>query len=76
MCLICLMKSKILTVSKLDLGKYCNTIVYLIYFEDTKCNQSKHRFYQNNKKVKPVYKGHSTEPENLSIMSSCPLYTG
>jgi len=25
---------------------------------------------------KPVYKGHSMEPENVPFMSSCPLYTG
>jgi hypothetical protein len=24
--------------------------------------------------VKPVYKGHSREPENVPFMSSCPLY--
>jgi hypothetical protein len=26
--------------------------------------------------VKPVHKGHSMEPENVAIMSSCPIYTG
>ena len=26
--------------------------------------------------VKPVYKGHSGEPENVGFISSCPLYTG
>ena len=26
--------------------------------------------------VKPVYKGHSKEHENVVFMSSCPLYTG
>jgi hypothetical protein len=27
--------------------------------------------------VKPVYKGHSREPENVAYMTSCPLiYTG
>jgi hypothetical protein len=26
--------------------------------------------------LKPVYKGHSREPENVAFMSSCPLYTG
>ena len=26
--------------------------------------------------VKPVYKGHSREPEEVPFMSSCPLYTG
>ena len=26
--------------------------------------------------VKPVYKGHTREPENVAFMSSCPLYTG
>jgi len=29
--------------------------------------------------VKPVYKDHSTdsrEPENVAVMSRCPLYTG
>jgi hypothetical protein len=26
--------------------------------------------------VKPVYKGHSREPENIPFMSSWPLYTG
>jgi hypothetical protein len=26
--------------------------------------------------VKPAYKGHSMEPENVAFMSSCPLYTG
>ena len=26
--------------------------------------------------VKPVYKGHAREPENVAFMSSCPLYTG
>ena len=26
--------------------------------------------------VKPIYKVHSTELENLLFMSSCPLYTG
>jgi len=26
--------------------------------------------------VKPVYEDHSREPENMSFMSSCPLYTG
>jgi len=26
--------------------------------------------------VKPVYKGHSREPENGAFKSSCPLYTG
>jgi len=26
--------------------------------------------------VKPVYKGHSRELENMASMSSCPLYTG
>ena len=25
--------------------------------------------------VKPVYKGHLREPENVSFISSCPLYT-
>jgi len=25
--------------------------------------------------IKPVYKGQSWEPENVSFMSSCPLYT-
>ena len=26
--------------------------------------------------VKPVYKGHSKEPENVAFISSCPLCTG
>jgi len=26
--------------------------------------------------VKPVYKGHSRQPENMEFMSSCSLYTG
>jgi hypothetical protein len=26
--------------------------------------------------VKPVYKGHSWESENVAFISSCPLYTG
>jgi len=26
--------------------------------------------------VNPVYKGHSREPENVTFMNSCPLYTG
>ncbi len=26
--------------------------------------------------VRPVYKGHLREPENVSFISSCPLYTG
>jgi hypothetical protein len=26
--------------------------------------------------VKPVYKGHSREPENVAFLSSCLLYTG
>ena len=26
--------------------------------------------------VKPVYKGHSREPDNVAFMSSCPLYRG
>jgi len=26
--------------------------------------------------VKPVFKGHSREPENLPFMNSCHLYTG
>ena len=26
--------------------------------------------------VKPVYKGHSREPENVALMNSWPLYTG
>ena len=26
--------------------------------------------------VKPVYKGHSSEHDNVAFMSSCPLYTG
>jgi len=26
--------------------------------------------------VKPIYKGHSMEPENVAFISSCPLYTG
>ena len=26
--------------------------------------------------VKPVYKGHSREPENVPFMNSCPLYEG
>jgi hypothetical protein len=26
--------------------------------------------------VKPVYKGHSLEPENMPFLSSCLLYTG
>jgi len=25
---------------------------------------------------KPVYKGHSREPENVTFMSKCPLYKG
>ena len=29
-----------------------------------------------NDTVKPVYKGHSREPENVPCRSSCPLYTG
>ena len=35
-------------------------------------------FLLKNKKntVKPVYKDHSREPENVAIISSCPLYTG
>ena len=38
-----------------------------------------HQTYQatsNLLTVKPVYKGHSREPENVAFMSSCPLYTG
>jgi len=31
---------------------------------------------QNLYTVKPVYKGHSREPENVVFISSCPLYTG
>ena len=30
----------------------------------------------NSNTVKPVYKDHSREPENVAFMSSCPLYTG
>ena len=26
--------------------------------------------------VKPVYKGHTREPENVAFMSSCPSYAG
>ena len=26
--------------------------------------------------VKPVYKGHSREPENVAFLNSCPLYAG
>jgi hypothetical protein len=26
--------------------------------------------------VRPVYKDHSREPENVAFMSSCPLYIG
>ena len=26
--------------------------------------------------VKPIYKGHSREPENVPFMKSFPLYTG
>jgi hypothetical protein len=26
--------------------------------------------------VKPVYKGHPSEPENVLFISNCPLYTG
>ena len=32
--------------------------------------------FNNTCTVKPVYKGHSRESENMSFMSSCPLYTG
>jgi hypothetical protein len=31
---------------------------------------------QNINTDKPVYKGHSREPEMLSSINSCPLYTG
>ena len=30
----------------------------------------------NRSSVKPVYKGHSREPENVAFMSSYSLYTG
>ena len=30
----------------------------------------------NKYTLKPVYKGHSREPENVAFMSTCPLYTG
>jgi len=26
--------------------------------------------------VKPVYQGHTREPDNVAFMSSCPLYRG
>jgi hypothetical protein len=40
-------------------------------------NASVHSHLNNNAyTVKPVYKGHSKEPENLPFMSSCSLYTG
>ena len=33
-------------------------------------------FNSNFYTVKPVYKGHKRESENVTLMSSCPLYTG
>ena len=31
--------------------------------------------YKGHSTVKPVYKDHSRKPENVTFMSSCPLYT-
>ena len=53
-------------------GLDCTLFIYFIlfyfgcihYIQGTSCT------------VKPVYKGHSREPENVAFMSSCPLYTG
>ena len=35
-----------------------------------------HSLDQFNRTVKPVYKGHIRESENVAFKSSCPLYTG
>ena len=49
---------------------------------DKKTNKTRRVIKQNNSQhlnknsyytVKPVYKGHSREPENVPFMSSCPL---
>ena len=34
------------------------------------------KFFVNFEIVKPVYRGHSRELENVAFMNSCPLYTG
>jgi hypothetical protein len=39
-------------------------------------NQPPTSNFQESCTVKPVYKGHSREPENVSFMNSCPLDTG
>ena len=41
----------------------------------TKAKKKKTNIGQQNTTVKPVYKGHSWEPDNMAFMSSCPLYT-
>jgi hypothetical protein len=39
-------------------------------------NKKAYKFYVALYIIKPVYNGYWREPENVSIMSSCPLYRG
>jgi hypothetical protein len=54
----------------------------LFTFNGMNVNQKKHdeNIYKFDRliiyTVKPVYKGHTTEPENVAFMNRCTLYTG
>jgi hypothetical protein len=46
------------------------------YDMTTACRQGFPLTPNNTYEVKPGYIGHSREPENVTFMSSCPLYRG
>jgi hypothetical protein len=64
-------------MSSLDL-----TTITFDHFLYSKHIGRQHRQLQGNltciqrNTVKPVYRGHSREPENVNFISSCPLYIG
>ena len=45
-------------------------LIFILLKAVSLCNRSRRRCT-----VKPIYKGHSREPENVAFMSSCPLNT-
>ena len=55
---------------------YISEMFVIIRIKNVLFKYLTHIVYKLKITVKPVYKDHSREPENVTFMSSCPLYTG
>jgi hypothetical protein len=58
----------------MDSKIFCVPLHLVFFYIHINTIKSMSNSFENT--VKPVYKGHSMEPENVAFMSSCPLYTG